>query len=132
MACLEKPLLPEAHSLIRIFSLLLGLQLQPISPLAQFLQKLVLSLRIRLLCILSTLLLGEKIESEGWGLNKILQNGVYVTLLGQKQEGSHGEEVSLTIDSEEENLGKFESSREADSSPVLSTVLTGQVLNLQG
>ena len=79
-----------------------------------------------------TLLLGEKTESEGWGLNKILQNGVYVTLLGQKQEGSHGEEVSLTIDSEEENLGKFDSSREADSSPVLSTVLTGQILNLQG
>ena len=79
-----------------------------------------------------TLLLGEKTESEGWGLNKILQNGVYVTLLGQKQEGSHGEEGSLTIDSEEENLGKFDSSREADSSPVLSTVLTGQILNLQG
>ena len=53
-------------------------------------------------------------------------------LLGQKQEGSHGEEGSLTIDSEAENLDKFESSREADSSPVLSTVLTGQVLNLQG
>ena len=55
-----------------------------------------------------------------------------MTLLGQKQEGSHGEEVSLTIDSEEENLGKFKSSMEAESSPVLSTVLTGQVLNLQG
>ena len=55
----------------------------------------------------NTLLLGEKIESEGWGLNKILQNGVYVTLLGQKREGSHGEEGLLTIDSEEENLGKF-------------------------
>ena len=79
-----------------------------------------------------TLLLGEKTESEGWDLNKILKNGVYVTLLGQKQEGSHGEEVSLTIDSEEETLGKFQSSREADSSPVLSTVLTGQILNLQG
>ena len=79
-----------------------------------------------------TLLLGEKTESEGWGVNKILQNGVYVTLLGQKQEGSHGEEVSLTIDSEVENLVKFYSSSEAGSSPVVPTVLKGQVLNPQG
>ena len=43
-----------------------------------------------------------------------------------------GEEVSLTIDSEVENLGKFSSSSEPGSSPVLPTVLWGQVLNLQG
>ena len=43
-----------------------------------------------------------------------------------------GEEVSLTIDSEVENLGKFCSPSEAGSSPVLPTVLWGQVLNLQG
>lgn len=49
-------------------------------------------------------------------------------LLGQKQEGSHSEEVSLNIDSEE-NLGKFQPPREADLSPVLSTVLTGQIFN---
>ena len=39
---------------------------------------------------------------------------------------------SLTINSEEENLGKFSSSSEASSSPVLPTVLSGQVLNPQG
>ena len=43
-----------------------------------------------------------------------------------------GEEVSLTIDSEVENLGKFSSSSEAGLSPVLPTVLLGQVLNFQG
>ena len=40
--------------------------------------------------------------------------------------------LSLTIDSEGENLVKFYSSSEAGSSPVQSTVLRGQVLNLQG
>ena len=40
--------------------------------------------------------------------------------------------MSLTIDSEVENLGKFSSSSEPGSSPVLPTVLSGQVLNLQG
>ena len=43
-----------------------------------------------------------------------------------------GEEVSLTIDSEVENLGKIYSSLEAGSSPILPTVLLGQVLNPQG
>ena len=42
-----------------------------------------------------------------------------------------GEEVSLTINSEVENLGNFFSSSEAGSSPVLPTVLRGQALNLQ-
>ena len=61
-----------------------------------------------------------------------MKTGAYLTLLAQKKEGSHGEEVSLTIDSEEENLVKFYSSSEAGSSPVLPTVLWGQVLNPQG
>ena len=39
--------------------------------------------------------------------------------------------MSLTINSEVENLGKFCSSSEAGSSPVLPTVLRGQALNLQ-
>ena len=49
------------------------------------------------------LILNEKIGYESWYLEGILKNGAYVTLLAQKEE-SHGEEVSLTIDSEEENL----------------------------
>ena len=61
-----------------------------------------------------------------------MKTGAYLTLLAQKKEGSHGEEVSLTIDSEEENLVKFYSSSEAGSSPVVPTVLKGQVLNPQG
>ena len=73
----------------------------------------------------------EKIGYESWYLEGILKNGAYVTLLAQK-EGSHGEEVSLTIDSEVENLVKFYSSSEAGSSPVVPTVLKGQVLNPQG
>ena len=40
--------------------------------------------------------------------------------------------MSLTIDSEEENLFKFYSSSEAGLSPVLPTVLWGQVINPQG
>ena len=43
-----------------------------------------------------------------------------------------GEEVSFTIDSEVENLGKIYSSLEAGSSPILPTALLGQVLNLHG
>ena len=42
-----------------------------------------------------------------------------------------GEEMSLTINSEVENLGKFCSSSEAGSSPVLPTVLRSQALNPQ-
>ena len=49
----------------------------------------------------------EKIGYESWCLEGILKNGAYVTLLAQKKLGSHGEEVSLTIDSEVQNLGKF-------------------------
>ena len=40
--------------------------------------------------------------------------------------------MSLTIDSEVENLGKFCSPSEAGSSPVLPTVLWDQVINPQG
>lgn len=43
-----------------------------------------------------------------------------------------GQMLSLTIDSKGENLVKFYSSSEAGSSPVQSTVLRGQVLNIQG
>ena len=47
-------------------------------------------------------------------------------------EGSHGEEGSLTIDSEVENLAMFSPSSEAGLSLVLPTVLWGQVLSPQG
>ena len=74
----------------------------------------------------------EKIDYESWCLEGILKNGVYVILLGQKMEGSHGEEGSLTIDSEVENLAMFSPSSEAGLSLVLPTVLWGQVLSPQG